>query len=386
MSSLSSRFPSVQWRHALIGLSCVASLALMMSMAGCSLEGDSSPKPTLTATSASTLSKVAEFPVLSPGAFSLAMTAGADGNVWFSEMSVGGSTTSVPTKIGRITSAGTVTEFPLSVQNAVVESIVKGSDGNVWYLRTGSPTSTPGAVTPYAIGRISPTGVMTEFSITEVGEVLTVGPDGALWFTELASGGAHQLAGKIGRITVSGEISEFPLPTAGVLPGLITTGADGALWFTTAAMNQTAPVIGIGRITTAGVVTMFPLPPMAGRASSLVSGPDGNLWLTEPPANKGLAPHLARVTPAGAYTEFPLKGAGQGAVGLAAGPDGALWAGGVGLIERFTVAGVESSIALPDPNYQVIALTAGPNGTLWFSEVSSNSGAPGTTGKIGRIE
>jgi virginiamycin B lyase len=382
MPSLSSRFPGVQRRHALIGLNCVASLALMISVAGCSL-GFGAP-PTPTATSAPTLSKVSEFLLPTSGTFSLTITAGADGNVWFSEMSVGGSATSVLPKIGRITPAGTVTEFPLSAQNAVVESIVKGSDGNVWYLRTGSPTSTPGAVTASAIGRISPTGVVTEFPTAAAGLALTAGPDGALWFTEFVGNSANQIVGKIGRITMSGEITEFPLPLTGILPGLITTGADGALWFITTNLHTGAS--GIGRMTTTGAVTMFPLAQTAGRANGLVSGPDGNLWLAEPPANKGLGPHLARMTLAGAYTEFPMKGADNGMVGFATGPDGALWAGGVGLIERFTVTGGESTIVLPDPNYQVIALTAGPNGTLWFSEVSSNSGAPGTTGKIGRLQ
>ncbi len=49
------------------------------------------------------------------------------------------------------------------------------------------------------------------------------GPDGKMWFTE---------ADKIGRITPSGEITEFPLPTPDSAPMGITTGPDGNLWFT----------------------------------------------------------------------------------------------------------------------------------------------------------
>ena len=43
---------------------------------------------------------------------------------------------------------------------------------------------------------------------------ITTGPDGNLWFTEFG-------AGKIGRITPSGSITEFPIPTAG--SGIVPT-------------------------------------------------------------------------------------------------------------------------------------------------------------------
>ena len=51
------------------------------------------------------------------------------------------------------------------------------------------------------------------------------GPSGALWFTE-ASGN------RIGRITTSGTITEYPIPTASSYPEGIAPGPDSALWFT----------------------------------------------------------------------------------------------------------------------------------------------------------
>ena len=63
------------------------------------------------------------------------------------------------------------------------------------------------------IGRITPTGVVTEFStgISEgsAPQGITAGPDGNLWFTESD-------ASRIGRITPAGVASEFP-PTAAIL-------------------------------------------------------------------------------------------------------------------------------------------------------------------------
>lgn len=51
------------------------------------------------------------------------------------------------------------------------------------------------------------------------------GPDGALWFTEYNTN-------KIGRISTSGAITEYPVISAASYPYSITTGPDGALWFT----------------------------------------------------------------------------------------------------------------------------------------------------------
>jgi streptogramin lyase len=81
------------------------------------------------------------------------------------------------------------------------------------------------------IGRITPSGTISEFPLppsNQPGSIMlvfgiTTGPDGNLWFTE---------SGKIGRITPSGTISEFLLPTSNSISFGITAGSDGALWFT----------------------------------------------------------------------------------------------------------------------------------------------------------
>ena len=49
-----------------------------------------------------------------------------------------------------------------------------------------------------------------------------MGPDGNLWFPE---------GGAIGRITPSGAVTEFPLPKSGSDAGALTVGPDGKLWF-----------------------------------------------------------------------------------------------------------------------------------------------------------
>src|SRR5438067_1599007 len=54
---------------------------------------------------------------------------------------------------------------------------------------------------------------------------ICLGPDGALWFTEVR-------AGAIGRITVDGELHEITLPSHDARPWGITTAPDGTLWVT----------------------------------------------------------------------------------------------------------------------------------------------------------
>jgi virginiamycin B lyase len=57
-----------------------------------------------------------------------------------------------------------------------------------------------------------------------------------LWFTE-------HTGNQIGRLTLAGEITEYPVPTPASDPMVIEPGPDGALWFTEFYGNK------IGRIT-----------------------------------------------------------------------------------------------------------------------------------------
>ena len=127
-------------------------------------------------------------------------------------------------QIGRITTAGVITEFPLPRSDSNPGGITAGPDGNLWFTE----------LTANKIGRITPTGVITEFPLPgsdSYPDGITAGPDGNLWFTESA-------ANKIGRITPAGVITEFPLPRSDSNPGSIAAGPDGNLWFTEPNANQ----------------------------------------------------------------------------------------------------------------------------------------------------
>jgi virginiamycin B lyase len=98
---------------------------------------------------------------------------------------------------------------------------------------------------------------------------IVLGPDGALWFTENS-------AGKLGRVTTAGFVSEFPLGT-GVAPAGLLVGVDNNLYF-----GDTNKHIGQFVINTSKV-TLFP---SSGDATNLALGPDFEVYFTEPGANK----------------------------------------------------------------------------------------------------
>ncbi|HZU01746.1 MAG TPA: hypothetical protein VFA10_18900 [Ktedonobacteraceae bacterium] len=239
-----------------------------------------------------------------PGIGPQGITAGPNGNLWFTEVDAN--------QIGRISPSGTITEFPIPTANCFPEGITTGPDGNLWFIEVG-----------HKIGRISPSGSITEFPLTTISDLsgsvpneIVAGPDGNLWFTEVS-------ANRIGRISPSGSITEFPVPmpiptdnNGQIENGLsgIVAGPDGNLWFTEVSANK------IGRISPSGSITAFPIPTAKGDPVGITSGPDGNLWFTESNGNK-----IGRITPSGTVTEFAIPTLHSFPEGIAAGPDGNLW-------------------------------------------------------------
>jgi streptogramin lyase len=298
---------------------------------------------------------ITEFPLPTTGSSPWRITAGPDGNLWFTEFIYNSS-------IGRITTAGSVTEFAIPTPFVSPTGIATGPDGNLWF--TGFNFDEGLAA---LIGRISPAGAITEFPLPNSGSGphdITAGPDGNLWFTE-----AGFNWNKIGRITPTGLLTEFPVPTAAG-PASIAAGPDGNLWFTVYANK-------IGRITTAGVITEFSISTAGSDPYGITAGPDGNLWFTERLANK-----IGRITTAGVITEFPIPTAASLPVGITTGPDGNVWFTEVHGIKigRITIAGAP---ALETRILPVVGSTPGANGTFFRTSVQLNN--PGTTAMTGRI-
>jgi streptogramin lyase len=281
---------------------------------------------------------VTEFPVPTPGSGPVGITAGPDGNLWFTE--------NAANQVGRITPAGAVREFPILTSGSDPAGITAGPDGNLWFteffgnkIGTMSPAGSLLAETPILTTNGNPAGI-------------TAGPDGNLWFTE-AQGG------RIGRITPAGAVSEFAL-AAGSRPTAIAVGPDGHLWFTEAGADR------VGRISTAGVVTSeFLIPTANSDPEGIAAGPDGALWFTETAGN-----HIGRISTGGTISEFAVPTAGSSPQRIALGPEGNLWfteAAG-GQVGRITPAGSVTEFGGLSAGSAPQGITAGPGGTLWFAE------------------
>jgi streptogramin lyase len=278
---------------------------------------------------------------------------GPDGNLWFTE--------ETNNAVGRITPGAVITEFTAGFPTGSPRGIVTGPDGNLWVAQAGGDG---------AIARVTKTGVVTEFPVPTAGDPndIAVGPDGNLWYVDPA-------ANVIGRITRDGSITEF---TSGLSPAseptAIAKGPDGNLWFTETATGR------IGKITTAGTITEFTSGLSgSGEPSDIALGPDGNLWFTLNADPGG----IGRITPEGDVMEFSDDlTMNSRPLGIAAGPDGALWfteSAAPGRIGRITTEGdiTEYSAGLlliTNPWF----IAAGPDGNMWFT----GNNLPGRVARI----
>jgi virginiamycin B lyase len=225
------------------------------------------------------------------------ITTGPDGALWYTNFYG-------PT-VGRITTGGKVTTFHGAMNGP--DSIARSRSGTLWYVNW---PLVPVSRCSWSIGRITTSGVSTCFKApgVEYPQRITVGPDGAMWFT---IGGVDGTGYAIGRITKSGAITVYPLQD---WPQFIAAGSDHALWFTYTNNNA------IGRITTKGVLTSYTSPSISSPAD-IAAGPDGALWFINMGNNT-----IGRIATTGQVTSYrgPF-GLTAGGPEITAGPDGAMW-------------------------------------------------------------
>jgi streptogramin lyase len=216
------------------------------------------------------------------------------------------------------------------------KDIVQGADGAMWF--------TEGADSK--IGRISGTGVITEYGVSGSPIGIIAGPDGALWFTETGSA-------QYGRIATDGSVSEHAIPT-GAPPSVagLAFGTDGNLYV---ADNGNAAVYAVTPATGALVQTYA----LTTNANAVVSGPDGNVWV-------GTAGSVARIRLSdGIVSTFATAGA---VTSLAAGSDGNVWfTDRAGKVGNVSPAGAVTEFAIPTFGDDAYKIVAAPDGTYWFT-------------------
>lgn len=241
-----------------------------------------------------------------------------------------------------------IQEFALPDTKANPQYITLGPDGNIWFTEQMGNK----------IGKISPSGVITEYPLPPNSNPcgITAGPDGNVWFTEPP-------VGRIARMNSSGAYNEYQISDISALPCEIARGPDAGLWFTEPNAGK------IGTITQTRGTLEYPVAAKAG-LQGIAPGPDGNVWFAEAYANK-----IGKITPQGTITEY-ARSNGSLPSELTTGPDGNLWftagGGSQAWIGRITPNGqiteyTNSTVAGP------AGIVPGPDGNLWFANY--NSGA-----------
>jgi virginiamycin B lyase len=245
--------------------------------------------------------------------------------------------------------------------------ITVGPDGALWFTQVGSGQDFQAD----QIGRIDPaTGSIDNFPIgNDIGYTfgITAGPDGALWFVEdrFTDLFLHSERVIVRFDPATHAVTDFRINDApSISPSAITSGPDDAIWFVAAR--------GIGRIdATTHATDETPVDGVF--QGGITTGPDGALWFTEPSANR-----IGRIDPATrAVTEHTVPTAHAGLDGIAPGPDGALWftepdVGQIGRIDPAT--GAITEFPAPGGLQSQSMIAAGPDGALWFARPSVNDG------------
>jgi virginiamycin B lyase len=156
-------------------------------------------------------------------------------------------------RVGRLALGGRLSSFPVPGVDDV-KNIVAGPGRALWIGLNGG------------VGRMDLRGRLRRFKLPIddmfAPDDIVAGPDGALWI-------AGGLCGCIMRMNTAGRVRSFELARRLDSPSGLAVGSDGAIWY--------AGTYGIGRITTSGEITRFALP-SEDLAENFASGPDGALW------------------------------------------------------------------------------------------------------------
>jgi streptogramin lyase len=302
------------------------------------------------------------FPIPTPSSLPTAITAGPDGNLWFTE--------SQANQIGSINpTTHAIQEFKIPQGLNGPAGITVGPDSNLWFTLTGNSqlcqfNPTTHVFHQFPIGApalnlttapndafedgypvlwlTEPTSHQVEVfdtTVNKVTEPMPFGPSDqpwaitsdahGVWATDLSGGIYHWSF-----LTSPASQSAWPVPTANSEPTGITVDGSGNAWFTELGTNQ------VGMVNPGSPnVTEFAVPTVNGQNGepyAITLGPDGNLWFTEfmsiPKANGSFANYIGMINPTThAITQFELPlapgaaGAGAEPAGITPGPDGNIW-------------------------------------------------------------
>ena len=210
--------------------------------------------------------QIVEYPAGSPFSTPSALLAGPSGALWFTDQLVGDA--GVMNLGGGVAQTVTLT--------APGSAMAQDAAGNVWIATPASQS----------IAKVAPNGGVTLLSVPSSSQIVTMTFDASnnLWMADAGLNAIDELP------SGGSSIVQFPVPQGGRPIGL-TIGPDGAIWFTDNVRNA------IGRMTTAGVfapLAGYAIPTAQSVPIQITNGPDGALWFVEFDGN-----NIGRVVPSG---------------------------------------------------------------------------------------
>lgn len=294
--------------------------------------------------------------------------------------------------------AATINDFPVESGSPAGAhqplAIRAGLDGNLWFTDQGSS---------FGIGRMSTSGErIAPVPALDLPFDLAVAPNGTVYWTEGEYIGIRTPDGTVQNVHVTGGPNaggitlaadgtpragwtfssdvthawicettgchSAPDSTSGPRFTGLALGPDNEIWITGYEEDR------IRRVTADNSFDLLLDLPVGSGPARIARGPDGNMWVTEYKANA-----IDRITPSGVRTRFLLPNGG-GPNDITAGPDGALWFTEYdgNRIGRMTIDGlVTNEYAVPTAASQPWGITTGPDGNIWFTESAA--------GRIGRL-
>jgi streptogramin lyase len=259
------------------------------------------------------------------------------------------------------TAAPTVTEFPIPTNASQPQDIVLGPDGKLWF--TELATNKIGRITPDDPPLIEDFAVPANF-VEPLN--ITVGPDGKIWFSGKFNG-----AGGVGRMTPTNPADAQGFGGFGVItPRGIAAGPDDKIWLgdNAGSVVRIDPASGMEE-----AVSDIALGGAFG-TRNLTPGPDGNVWVTSFGAGE-----VAKVTRTGTVTRYPVTG--NSLWDIVTGPDTKLWytVPDGNRVGKIATDGTFTDFPVSAGGDQ-FGITVGPDGALWFAQAVANSIGRITTG------
>ena len=280
-----------------------------------------------------------EYPMLMESDIPTAVAVGPDKTVWF--------TIDFGDAVGMIRD-GKLHRLPKPKKSVEPVGMAVDAQGVAWFT---DPTEV-------LISSIRPDGTIKSYPLgTAIARLarLAVAPDGAVWFAESTAFSFTRLK--------DGVLTRHVPKSANGQPYGMAVDSQGNAWGTLQSTNQ------IVRISPSGEISEYEIPTRGSAPSDIAVDASGKAWFLE------FRPHKIGSFADGKFAEFDVPGEWGGLTGLTVAPDGSVW---FGLLRMQTLGRLRNGefrmFKLPRPTARPYTLAADAEGNIWYADISGYVG------------